>query len=265
MAPRLYKVLRLDGLKKVPPMDDPVNGSLNVSFLRRIGRHVRIALFQDHPAQECASVLNFTPNVEDLSLWLIKGKLKRLYPILKALPLRRLSCDLQAVFGRSANRTHNLPFDQPPFRNLTHLESINSVEVTSALLNLPLIANLTHLSVNGPLGVGTMTTLLKSCPKLQVLVWLFHDIGAGPETIRDIRLVLVNLHRDLLDGWEIAARGGVSLWRIAEMVIAARQRKEIEEKDWTLEYSEDYYDPRRVTTSKDAAADVANEDILDSS
>jgi len=261
MAPRLYKVLRMDGHKKVPPLEDPLDRSLNVSFLHRIGRHVRIALFQDQLAQECASVLNFTPNVEDLSLWLIKGKLGKLYPILKTLRLRRLSCDLQAVFGRSANRLQSFPFDRPPFRCLTHLESINSVEVTSTLLNLGLIANLTHLSVNGPLGVSTISTLLKSCVKLQVLVWLFHDVGVGPDSIKDIRLVLVNLRRDLLDGWEIAARGGVSLWRIAETVIAARERKEIDEKEWMIEYSEDYYDAHSVKYKATSDSTVNENDL----
>ncbi|TFK72680.1 hypothetical protein BDN72DRAFT_836000 [Pluteus cervinus] len=184
----------------------------NEATYKKVGHHVR-HLFIDSDLQR---YLHLFPNVIDLAFWADNNAIFPHIPNLLQLPLiclsTRASTELFAVFAK-----------------LTHLDLIAAFDPDStgikSVLYLP---KLTHLCVlRMVLTTGLDLFLEKErCPELRVVaVWAWAKDSAAvldeeaPEA-EDQRVVMVRSdpHKD----WEMGARGGVDMWRLAEGIVASR-------------------------------------------
>ncbi|KAF8907949.1 hypothetical protein CPB84DRAFT_1768239, partial [Gymnopilus junonius] len=214
VEPELYRVIRSGEGRVIPPLytSESPTASLDIPRLKRFGPHVRNILLQKRTSQEIESVLLHTPNVSNLAMWIISGTCAGLVPILESLPLRKLSFDPSYFFENYASDM-SIPFDQPLFRNLTHLEIINASSSWSKWKQLATLPRLTHLALAGMVNQQLIDQILKSCLSLELVIMFYMNIG-------DVRVVLLKSVSDHLDHWEKGARGDEDFW------VTAQKRKQ---------------------------------------
>ena len=183
--------------------------------LRQYGRHVRYILLQNRPSQEIGGILECCPNVHNLALWIIHGSCAHLIPILEGLPLRRFSFDPSYFFENYAH-DFSVPFDQPLFHNLTHLEIINATSAWSKWKQLACLPKLTHLALAGVVNQQLINCVLKECRMLELFVMFYlstHYLEGDvifPQ--KDPRVVFLKSVIDHLNHWEVGARGEEDFW-----------------------------------------------------
>lgn len=183
--------------------------------LRQYGRHVRYILLQNRPSQEIGGILECCPNVHNLALWIIHGSCAHLIPILEGLPLRRFSFDPSYFFENYAH-DFSVPFDQPLFHNLTHLEIINATSAWSKWKQLAYLPKLTHLALAGVVNQQLINCVLKECRTLELFVMFYlstHYLEGDvifPQ--KDPRVVFLKSVIDHLNHWEVGARGEEDFW-----------------------------------------------------
>ncbi|PPR04410.1 hypothetical protein CVT26_004235 [Gymnopilus dilepis] len=219
--PELYRVIRSGEGRVVPPLytSDSPTATLDFLSLGRFGTHVRHVLLQKRSSEEIKNVLLHTPNVTNLALWIIKGSCANLIPILESLPIRKLSFDPSYFFDNFAPDM-SIPFDQPLFQNITHLEIINATSSWSKWKQLARLPQLTHLALAGMVNQPLIDQVLKECRKLQLFIMFYMNIGLLGGEVRlpqaDLRVVLLKSVSDHLDHWEKGARGEEDFWITAE-------------------------------------------------
>ncbi|KAJ7053607.1 hypothetical protein C8F01DRAFT_1166844, partial [Mycena amicta] len=161
-------------------------------------------------------------------------------PILSSMPLQRLACYFEDLFGQSTiinlDLNPTIIAANPIFRSLTHLDLFDHVQIgTDPILDvLALLPALTHLAIPQfrpiEMHLGAATKLLESCPKLVILVALMgrdnalemHDV---PEHISDSRFVLCNYRH-----WADAVVDPPNFWAAAEDFVA-RKREHLKVAD----------------------------------
>ncbi|KAJ7602246.1 hypothetical protein DFH06DRAFT_369329 [Mycena polygramma] len=138
-------------------------------------------------------------------------------PVLNRLEcLRRLTIDLRSLFDFT-------PIDctQPFLRNLTHLELLDSYELSGHPAGLALLPHLTHLAFND--AIPTAAALhagLQTNTHLQCLIF-FSEEPMEPEA-EDDRFVAIEQTDFQLD-WIRGATGGRDHWALADNFIAAKR------------------------------------------
>ena len=217
---------------------------LNIKRLATFGPHVRHILLQNRSSKEIRQVLDHCPNAQSLSLWLVHGNCREtLLPALEDLSNRRtlklLSFDPSSFFEMPRTSDLPIPFAQPAFSSLTHLDIINSTPNWKKWAQIADLPRLTHLSMEGE---GTseprfIRQVLKECKLLELLIVLKTEDrdddddsaildddtniptpGELESWTGDYRVVVLYPAADDFGFWEIGARGGQDHWVIAEMV-----------------------------------------------
>lgn len=181
-----------------------------------------------------ATLLSACPKTENL--WINPDLGPNLFPQISVLPLKRLTCNLDVLFGPDIPRdlTHRL------FSRLTHLEILDNMEYNSEydpkmLPDLALISHLSHLAFAYVEGfIDLFIPLLNTCKSLRVLVVLdpyVHTIIAHhkdkEELARDERFVVMERKLHTND-WILGAHTGVDYWSRAEEFVEKRRSGKID-------------------------------------
>ncbi len=224
---------------------------LDIKRLATFGPHVHHILLQSRSSKEIRQVLDYCPNVQSLSLWWTHGNgLDTILPALEVLSNRRtlklLSFDPCSFFEMPFTSDVPIPFAQPAFSSLTHLDIINSTSSWKKWAQIADMPHLTHLSVD-PVG-GTcepkfILKVLKKCKLLKLLVVIkpgspndnddsaildddseTPTVGELESWTGDYRAVVLNSVVNNLACWEYGARGGQDCWVTAEMVKDVRMK-----------------------------------------
>ncbi|KAF9483105.1 hypothetical protein BDN70DRAFT_874154 [Pholiota conissans] len=256
--PELYRIIRSgeDGRVVPPPLYDdekeirhrsparnvlqrfkraaPIRDSkvLRLERLRQFGPWVNHILLQNRTAHEIKQVLEACPNVSNLALWIIHGSCTPLISTLENLPqLNRLSFDPTSFFV-NFTPDFSVEFDQPMFRNLTHLEIINVSSSWTKWRQLALLPKLTHLALANVADQTFIDRILNECALLEVFVMFYMDLYTLGDLVslvqKDPRVVLLLSVVDHLAHWEDGARGGTDFWVTAERKVALAKIMKVE-------------------------------------
>ncbi|KAJ7176965.1 hypothetical protein C8R46DRAFT_1213535 [Mycena filopes] len=166
-------------------------------------------------------------------------------PLIAAMPVRRLSVDLTALFGRRAeiDLRHSL------FQRLTHWDIFETDLEDSWMAGLAALPCLTHISFNTDLTLGVhqdeptfFRTLLADCKSLEVLILVFLSKEERQHIIQDYtyfgedpRSVLMVVG-DFLADWELGATGGADCWMRAEIFIRRRRSGEVRASEYSVPF-----------------------------
>lgn len=224
--PDLYRTIRSGEGRVIPPLyipqtsDSVIGPILNKPRIQVFGHLVQNVLLQKRTSTEIASVLECCPNVSNLALWIIQGTCTHLIPIIEKMPLRKFSFDPSYFFENYASDL-SIPFNQPIFLRLTHLEIINATSSWSKWRQLALLPNLTHLAVAGMVNQQLINHVLEECKALELFIMFYLTMGflVGELTFpqQDDRVVLLKSVEDHLDHWEKGARGEEDFWMTAQL------------------------------------------------
>ncbi|KAJ7670082.1 hypothetical protein DFH06DRAFT_1293976 [Mycena polygramma] len=236
LEPLLYRTIivldepsELEECNKVGTHPLAIESSVFVSVLRTkppsfFGNSVR----QLHLGTTCldktdeADVLSACSNVENL--WLAARSQVTVAAL--NMPLKRIHCTLDALFGNGA-----IDFTHRMFASIAHLEIFNApaaidVEVWSALASVP---HLTHLAFNDDDYLPMCLILLRTWTSLRVLAFLLSrvDLAKAPKLVEDRRFVVMPCEEFLAD-WIMGAYTGNDYWSRAEDFVAKRKSGEID-------------------------------------
>jgi hypothetical protein len=181
-----------------------------------------------------ATLLSACPKTENL--WINPDLGPNLFPQISVLPFKRLTCNLDTLFGPDIPRD----FTHRPFSRLTHLEILDNMEYNSEydpkmLPDLALIPHLSHLAFAYVEGfIDFFLPLPNTCKSLRVLVVLdpyVHTIIAHhkdkEELARDERFVVMERKLHTND-WILGAHTGVNYWSRVEEFVERRRSGEID-------------------------------------
>ncbi|KAJ7165155.1 hypothetical protein C8R46DRAFT_1098307 [Mycena filopes] len=235
IEPLLYRVVVFSNPLPGQVCFDPVRFTSAIES-QTIAENVRhLLVYEGIPRLNLELVLATCSFVEDL-LILHFGPDSDFLPFVSGLPLRRLGTTLADLFfTTSINFSHSL------FAHITHLEVMDDLEADTAhWADLARIPHLTHLAFLVERSLPILTSALKTCPVLRVLVLLstsyqmLMDTGLGLETLaQDTRFVCMQAPPTVKD-WQIGARGGDDFWVRAEKFIARRLSGEINRETFVL-------------------------------
>ncbi|KAF7360293.1 hypothetical protein MVEN_00758700 [Mycena venus] len=198
---------------------------------------VRHLFFVWMPMEDGTKLLSACRSIQDLWINYTSADLEGLFPLIENLPLKRLYCNLSALFGpqRQINFTCRL------FWNLTHVEVFDYPDIVDKDIwcNLALVRHLTHLSFNDPAFHMVWPTLLRTCISLRVLVVLTPGHQYEEELPRDPRFVVMNrldytndldytTRRDYVTSWAMGAHAGIDYWSRAEDFVTMRRSGEVD-------------------------------------
>ncbi|KAF9553892.1 hypothetical protein CPC08DRAFT_713353 [Agrocybe pediades] len=248
--PELYRIVKRTEPHQSPPDLDkevyrrPAPGRWNVkkaldaSRIRRFGPWVHY-LFLTPRRKELEVLLQHCPNVYDLELEEATDRsCVKLIPLLEKLPLRRLGFEPCSFFegrfpyekARPYSGPLMIPFDQPMFYGLTHLEiRLHEVDKDEANYEqLALLPRLTHLAFTGFWWEFHLDKLIDSIvpqsQQIQLLVvifegdWEFRIVVPESQYRNNARVVFLTencdgeLDRDRGRG----KRTEKAFWRVAE-------------------------------------------------
>ncbi|KAJ7177196.1 hypothetical protein C8R46DRAFT_49292 [Mycena filopes] len=236
LEPLLYRTLALcEDIKNNPPEYPVFRSDRVLDFIRSKpakfpGKAVRHLLLQTE--EDRALLLSSCPFIEDL--WINPDLGADVFPAIEVLPLKRLYCNLTAIFGPD----RPLDFTNRMFSALTHLEIFDylwhDVE-PSAFKSLVLIPNLTHLAFRDPVFKDLWLPLLRECAVLRVLLVLECDVrydidgGLASEVVADPRFVEMHVGGPMYTtDWIIGAHTGVDYWSRAEERVEQRKAGEVD-------------------------------------
>ncbi|KAF8149392.1 hypothetical protein B0H34DRAFT_733582 [Crassisporium funariophilum] len=218
VSPELYRVLRAGEGRVVPPIycsesDVGSPRTLDIPRLKNIGPHVQHILLQKWHVSEIQEILKYCPNVRNLALWIVRGSCLPLLPVLSTLSIRRLSFDPLLFFP--SHHEYHIPFDQPLFWNITHLEIINAPSEWKSWHKIALMPKLSHLALSGELNQALLDDILENCTLMELLIVISETEEGMTNEQHDRRVVVLEPSWDYLDHWELGARGGDDFWIIA--------------------------------------------------
>lgn len=196
---------------------------------RRVAPFFRHVMLQDLCAENAHTILQLCVNTENLALWRLTGPIHILQPVIKSLPLKRISLNI-AELQQSPNLNTALDphfsFDHTLYPRLTHLDIILMPSLSwESWSGLALMPELTHLSCDFD-SPELLSKILQHCPKLKLVMF------SGPhnqflsemseEFERDGRVVRLREPVDLIPDWELSAYGEADVWERAERVLGDR-------------------------------------------
>jgi hypothetical protein len=222
----MYRVIRLDTERNTAKMSAVVAAmnSKPASFFKDGVRHLFIDTSSDSlDKDEAITLLRLCENVINLVLLGdVVGPI--LLPILARMPLRRLSIDLEELFGRP----QAVNFHHPLFLSLTHLDIFGTL-VPSVYTHLVALPALTHLCLNGHIKWDIFRFCLSECKSLVVLVnfWpMSRELEAygfcAYAPLEDARFV-VGCPEHYGWSWEAGAHGWADFWIEAENFVARKR------------------------------------------
>ncbi|KAJ7446376.1 hypothetical protein FB451DRAFT_1567894 [Mycena latifolia] len=195
------------------------------SFFHNAVRHLVLDISATWTLDDARGVLKLCTRLEAFSAW---GHFTdpTLLHILEELRLRRLSTDLDRLFGgyQSIDLTHSL------FVSLTHLEIFDAIyeDDTQIIAHLPTLPALTHLRLNENVPWKHVQRLLAECPRLEVLISIFPRLRAPwaaqwarTSPIRDPRFV-ITVYRAPMASWSLC-QCRPSAWSLADEFVARRR------------------------------------------
>ncbi|KAJ7119930.1 hypothetical protein C8R43DRAFT_1241712 [Mycena crocata] len=244
LEPLLYRTITLprlgiqDGEEKVDgyPLfnDHTLEKMLASKPSEFLGRSVKNLCLNGVSVDIAISMLSACVGVKNL--WISSEQLEECLPLVAQLPLTRLYCDVELLFGW---RRH-IDFTHPMFRRITHLElfdtvdddddTVDDMQVVEFWSGLALLPTLTHLAFNDEDFLPLCPTLLRTCPTLRVLVimiqkkHMWQNVG---ELATDTRFVVMHC-REYIKDWQVGAHGGLDFWSRAEDFVAKRRHKLID-------------------------------------
>ncbi|KAJ6566908.1 hypothetical protein B0H19DRAFT_1138857 [Mycena capillaripes] len=190
------------------------------------------------PTPDGKAVLSRCTGIENL--WIAAPRnsnaLRELLPLITALPLKHLYCNIGQLFGSP-------DFSPPLFTHLTHLELFDGPATVDAETwgGIVSLSNLTHLSFNNAIFFNIWRILLDKCPSLRVLVMIGltaqYSLDVHPyknELVRDPRFVMMNCTEAIRD-WQIGVHSGADYWSRAEELIAKRRSGEVDALQYRIE------------------------------
>lgn len=204
--------------------------SKGTSFLTTAVRNFFLPVM---PLKDGQTALSACRGINELWVDDANAEIEALAPLIWDLPLKRLYCSLEHIFGsqRKIDFTHRL------FSQITHLEVFDypSVVDPDIWCNLALIPRLTHLSFDHKVFRDVWPTLLRECPSLRVLVafasryprTILLGFPDEQELMNDFRFVVM-YRRDPVNSWAIGAQTGMDYWSKAEEFIAKRRSGEVD-------------------------------------
>lgn len=223
VEPLLYRTIFMSRLK---PMDGILPFTLGVvlrlinerpgDFLFRNVRHLYLG--QSIRADALNTILAACTNVGDLFLHF------QLAPDIKVLAgitcLRRLTVEIDGLF-----RCVPVDFTHPLFRNITHLEILDSARDRGAFVwaGVISIANLTHLAFWDPAFCPILDPVLRCFEQLQCVVFLCKDKEGVTQSLMEDPRFVVSGEVDLSVDWQAGAVNGNDYWARAEKIIAKRR------------------------------------------
>jgi hypothetical protein len=170
-------------------------------------------------ASKIIELLSTFYNVENLAIWIGSPHISpEILKKMNDLPLRMLSVVMTHMSLDAA------VMYCPAFRNVTHLEitwlKISTWVDWKTLVEFP---NLTHLCFNfsRPVENEIILGLLVHCPSLRAMI--FQPFYARTTTPDDHRFLIFQDGFFAVEEWEKSANGGIGLWELADIIIAARR------------------------------------------
>ncbi|KAJ6550047.1 hypothetical protein B0H19DRAFT_1378728 [Mycena capillaripes] len=228
IEPLLYGALALtpsQAAQMLPTSSRPVSCK-PPSFLRDHVRHLGLfgvsQAFSLRMLSMCSTAVNVAifgaPNINISS-------------ILETMPLERISISLPMFFYRL--RLIDTNYHHPLFRGITHLDVLNNPrrgwEAWSGLALLPRLTHLSFRPLKTHVPFSVCNGVLLHCRLLQVLALVYENqdvlptAAAYPVLDTDPRLVTIPLAKgDLIEGWQMGARGGKDHWAAAEELVRVR-------------------------------------------
>ncbi|KAJ7432945.1 hypothetical protein FB451DRAFT_1062148 [Mycena latifolia] len=195
------------------------------SFFHSAVRHLVLDTSATWTLDDARGVLKLCTRLDAFNAW---GDFSdpTLLRILEELPLRRLSIDLDRLFGgyEFIDLTHTL------FVSLTHLDIVDAIyeNDTRIIARLPMLPALTHLRLNENVPWKHVQRLLVDCPRLEVLINVFPRLKAPwaaqrarTSPIQDPRFV-ITVYRALVANWTLCQCQPNS-WSLAEEFVACRR------------------------------------------
>ncbi|TFK60807.1 hypothetical protein BDN72DRAFT_965509 [Pluteus cervinus] len=220
LQPHLYKVAIVHNNRTY--FEGP---KFNRTLFKKYGQHVRQLLLWPLPSDDSylhktATCLSWCPNVVDLSFWQPDpGFGKILIDRLLSLPLQRLSFDITGFHKELMRWTIS---GTVSFASVTHLHLIGtSIKLREEEIK-QYFPNVTHMALNGSMGLSHNSILDCWKDKLKVLIWhtyLSNSVSDDP------RVVVMQPVWDYVGDWRDAREDGPkSVWRRAEVEVALRRR-----------------------------------------
>ncbi|TFK63433.1 hypothetical protein BDN72DRAFT_321735 [Pluteus cervinus] len=207
---------------------------LKRSDMERHGRHVRHLLVWGRLEVDVPDLLSLCPNLEDIAIWtesLLSSVGSTNISALTALRCTHLSINVASLIDRCGDTLPN-----PAFPFVTHLDitvGITKVGVAGKAMFSHFPA-LTHLAVVYTEDHHLLKHLVDAVPKLKVLVLIAgssHSYLSSRSqkdqslaVLVDQRIVNILCCPSFVEDWERGARGDVDMYKIAEDVIAERQK-----------------------------------------
>ncbi|KAJ7119958.1 hypothetical protein C8R43DRAFT_1035233 [Mycena crocata] len=245
LEPLLYRTITLprlgmqDGGEKVngyPLFNDHTLSTMLMSKpLDFLARSVKNLCLNGISVDIAIYALSACVGVENL--WISSEELEECLPLIAQLPLTRLYCDVELLFGwrRQIDFTHLM------FQRITHLELFDIVEEdgddpeddthsVEFWADLALIPTLTHLAFNDEDFLPLCPTLLRACTTLRVLGIMIQgkrrseDVG---ELAKDPRFVVMYCRKYIKD-WQVGVHRGIDYWTRAEDFVDKRRYKLID-------------------------------------
>jgi hypothetical protein len=170
----------------------------------------------------CTGVINFGSNQQFTN--------PALLPILATMRVRRLSLNLNALFGpETIDLKHSL------FQSVTHLDMFRVERVAEVLPDLPALPALTHLCLDSDLTRDIILPVLEICPRLVLLLVMWASYAfekslyaaARVPCVYDVRFV-IGMYKHYWQDWEAGARGLPDSWSRADDFVARKRRGEID-------------------------------------
>ncbi|KAJ7112028.1 hypothetical protein C8R43DRAFT_1113438 [Mycena crocata] len=231
LEPLLYRTLFLthddqvvDGYPTLPCKSfSQIIRDKPTSLIQKSVRHV----FLSHVPDEDVTWL-LTTCTRIGNLFVMGFQIDKHLPVISALPLERLDCDLRGLFSGISG----IEFTHTLFSHLTHLRYFGRVGTPDTWSGLALIPCLTHLAFYHREFIPLCLGFLDSCKSLLILVHL--QFGTVSGELRDIDIRLAEDPRFLsmsapnfAEDWRNGAHTGVDFWTHAEAFLDRRKSGQV--------------------------------------
>ncbi|KAJ7446008.1 hypothetical protein B0H11DRAFT_2290743 [Mycena galericulata] len=216
--PLIYRVISIER------NSDPILHTLHLKPTQFFDDNVRHLFVDRLTGDALVEILSACTRIQ--SLVLLAPKPYARSAVLRLRP-QKLAIELDSLFGD----TDLVDFSLPLFTTITRLDLIEIIsEFIKPWSNLALLPALTHLALLAHTPPDVTIQILRSCPRVEVLVRMHINTNSFKESrfIEDVRFVsMILLTTDYKTDWESGANGGMDFWARADKFVAMKRRGEI--------------------------------------